>query len=198
MAPCNRNCTEKYPCCCVLITASFTLCRIESASFTLYRIRLLFTLHHSNPVRDVEQKSLRFGGDMKSNPICAGAVQTGQSGTLRYKVGFGVYVSTLSPLFAHFYNTLQNIQLLFVSPYNHLLFLAKTNKENDNNIDFSLSKEQNLKKYSSILDKSETKQRLVVKLFKVLLLVFNTFQYIGKKCFSYFHGDSERHELATE
>ena len=29
---------------------------------------------------------------------------------------------------------------------------AKTNKENDNNIDFSLSKEQNLKKYSSILD----------------------------------------------
>jgi hypothetical protein len=47
---------------------------------------------------------------------------------------------------------LQYFLLLFVSPYNHLLFLPKTNKENDNNIDFSLSKEQNLKKYSSILD----------------------------------------------
>jgi hypothetical protein len=35
------------------------------------------------------------------------------------------------------------IELLFVSSYNHLLFLAKTNKlENDNNIDFSLSIEQ--------------------------------------------------------
>jgi hypothetical protein len=30
--------------------------------------------------------------------------------------------------------------------------VSKTNKENDNIIDFSLSKEQNLKKYSSILD----------------------------------------------
>jgi hypothetical protein len=47
-----------------------------------------------------------------------------------------VYVLPLSPLFARFYNILE---LLFVSPYNHLLFLAKTNKENDNNIDFSLS-----------------------------------------------------------
>jgi hypothetical protein len=37
-------------------------------------VRLLFTLRHSNPVRDAEQKSLRFGGDMKSNPVCAGAV----------------------------------------------------------------------------------------------------------------------------
>ena len=39
-----------------------------------YRIRLLFTLRHSNPIRDAEQKSLRFGGDMKSNPVCAEAV----------------------------------------------------------------------------------------------------------------------------
>jgi hypothetical protein len=37
-------------------------------------MQLLFTLRHSNPVRDAEQKSLRFGGDMKSNPVCAGAV----------------------------------------------------------------------------------------------------------------------------
>jgi hypothetical protein len=66
-----------------------------------------------------------------------------------YKIGFGVFVLTLSPLFARFYNTLY---MLFVSPYNNLLFLPKTNKENDNNIDFSLSKKQNLKKYSSILD----------------------------------------------
>ena len=63
--------------------------------------------------------------------------------------GFGVYVLPLSTLFARFYNILE---LSFVSPYNRLLFLAKTNKENDNNIDFSLSIGQNLKKYSSILD----------------------------------------------
>jgi hypothetical protein len=61
---------------------------------------------------------------------------------LRYTIGFGVYVLPLSPLFARFYNILE---LSFVSPYNHLLFLAKTNKENDNNIDFSLSIRQNLK-----------------------------------------------------
>jgi hypothetical protein len=36
---------------------------------------------------------------------------------------------------------------LFVSPYNLLLFLPKKNKENGNSIDFSLSKEQNLRKY---------------------------------------------------
>jgi hypothetical protein len=68
---------------------------------------------------------------MKRNPVCA---EAGQSGTLRYKIGFGVL--PLLPLFARFYNTLE---LLFVSPYNHLLFLAKTDKENDNNTDFSLS-----------------------------------------------------------
>jgi hypothetical protein len=48
-----------------------------------------------------------------------------------------------------------SLELSFVSPYNHLLFLAKTNKEkleNDNNIDFLLSIRQNVKKYSSILD----------------------------------------------
>ena len=81
--------------------------------------------------------------------MCRSSVNRLIRGTLRYKIGFGVYVLPLSPLFDRFYNTLE---LLFVSPYNHLLFLAKTNKENDNNIDFSLSKEQNLKKYSSILD----------------------------------------------
>jgi hypothetical protein len=76
--------------------------------------------------------------------MCRSSVlkQAGQSGTLRYKIGFGVYVLPLSPLFARFYNILE---LSFVSPYNHLLFLAKTNKENDNNIDFSLSIGQNLK-----------------------------------------------------
>jgi hypothetical protein len=49
------------------------------------------------------------------------------------------------------------------------------------------------------------KQRLVVKILKqsytiqrkCILLVFNKFLYIGK-CFSYFHGDSERHKLAIE
>ena len=106
---------------------------------------------------------------------------------------------TLSTLFPCFYNT---VQLLFVSPYNHLLFLAKSNKENDNNIDFLLSKERiNLKKYSSILDQNETKQRLLFKLFKqrkrMLLLVFNKFQYIGKNV-TCFHGDSNRHDLPTE
>jgi hypothetical protein len=63
--------------------------------------------------------------------------------------GLGEYVLPLSPLITLFYNTLE---LLFVFPYNHLLLLAKTNKENDNNFNFSLSIEQNLKKYSPILD----------------------------------------------
>jgi hypothetical protein len=68
-----------------------------------------------------------------------------------------VYVLPLAHLFARFYSTLE---LSFVSTYNHLLFLVQTNKENDNNIDFSLSIGQNLKKCSSILDYSETNQRL--------------------------------------
>ena len=56
---------------------------------------------------------------------------------------FGIYVLPLSPLFARFYNTLQLVS--FVLPDNHLLFLAKTNKENDKRIDFSLLIGQNLK-----------------------------------------------------
>ena len=132
---------------------------------------------------------------MKSNPVCA---EAGQSGTLRYKICFGVYVLPLSPLFACFYNTLE---LSFVSPYNHLLFLAKTSKENDIDIDFSLSIGQNLKKYSSILDHGETKQRLVVKLFKqsytflkeenVCYFLFLINFSILAKNITCFHGDSE-------
>jgi hypothetical protein len=80
--------------------------------------------------------------------------QCKQANPVRFgtKSVFGVYVLPLSPaLLARFYNILE---LSFVSLYNHVLFLAKTNKENDNNIviDFSLSIGQNLKKYSSILD----------------------------------------------
>ena len=30
---------------------------------------MLFTLHHSNPVRDTAQKSFPFGGDMKSDLV---------------------------------------------------------------------------------------------------------------------------------
>jgi hypothetical protein len=41
-------------------------------------------------------------------------------------------------------------------PSLYLLFRAKTNKENDNNFNFSLSIEQNLKKDSSILDREST------------------------------------------
>jgi hypothetical protein len=70
---------------------------------------------------------------------------------------------------------------LFVSPYNHLLFLPKTNKENDNNIDFSLSKEQNNK---VILYKENGCYFLFLIHFGILVICF--------------HGDSERHELATE
>ena len=36
----------------------------------LCRIGLLFTLRHNNPVSAAEQKSLRFVGGMKSNPVC--------------------------------------------------------------------------------------------------------------------------------
>jgi hypothetical protein len=46
---------------------------IEATQF-LCRIGLLFTLRHYNPVRAAARKSLRFGGDMKSNPVCAEAV----------------------------------------------------------------------------------------------------------------------------
>jgi hypothetical protein len=75
--------------------------------------------------------------------------QCKQANRVRFGTKFGVYVLPLSPLFARFYNTLE---LLFVFPYNHLPFLAKTNKENDNNFNFSISIKQNLKKYWSILD----------------------------------------------
>ena len=34
-------------------------------------VGLLFTLRHCNPVCAAEQKSLRFVGGMKSNPVCA-------------------------------------------------------------------------------------------------------------------------------
>ena len=37
----------------------------------LYPIGLLFALRHCNPVCAAEQKSLRFVGGMKSNPVCA-------------------------------------------------------------------------------------------------------------------------------
>jgi hypothetical protein len=48
---------------------------------------------------------------MKSNPVCAGAVEQCN----------GVYVLTLSLLFARFYDTLE---LLFVSPYNHAFTIS--------------------------------------------------------------------------
>jgi hypothetical protein len=69
------------------------------------------------------------------------------SSTFRYDKG--EVENRLVAFTCSLYSTLE---LSFVSLYNHLLFLAKTNKENDNNIDFSLSIGQNLKKYSSILD----------------------------------------------
>ena len=58
-------------------TASFkapvTLYRITLERF-LYRIGVLLTLRHCDPVRAAEQKSLRFFRDTKSNPVCTGAV----------------------------------------------------------------------------------------------------------------------------
>ena len=43
---------------------------------------VLFTPRRSNPIRSAKRKSLRFGGDMKSNPVRVVVVQTGvlQSG----------------------------------------------------------------------------------------------------------------------
>jgi hypothetical protein len=77
--------------------------------------------------------------------------QCKQANQVRF--GFGVFVllNIVSFIFSIAFTVLYCCYI-FVSPYNHLLFLAKTNKENVNNIDFSLSKEHNLKKYSSILD----------------------------------------------
>jgi hypothetical protein len=65
-------------------------------------------------------------------------------------MGHVLYISSARQRLGH-----GSLEMSFVSPYNHLLFLAKTNKEkleNDNNIDFLLSIGQNVKKYSSILD----------------------------------------------
>jgi hypothetical protein len=65
---------------------------------------------------------------MKSNPVCAKAVYTCFSGTLRYKVQtiitiikvrFGEYVLTLSLLFARFYKT-----YLFIYLFIYLLCFA--------------------------------------------------------------------------
>ena len=60
MEPC-----EKYsgPC--------YSIADCMGAKRFLYRIGLLFTLHHCNPVHAAEQKSLHFVGDTKSNPVCA-------------------------------------------------------------------------------------------------------------------------------
>ena len=73
----------------------------------------MFTLRHCNPVRAAEQKTLRFVGDTKSNPVCAvpekakckqqiryASVQSGmkrssvnsESGTLWFKIRTDVYV----------------------------------------------------------------------------------------------------------
>ena len=40
----------------------------------LYRIGVLFTSRHCNPVHAAEQKSLHFFRDTKSNPVCTRAV----------------------------------------------------------------------------------------------------------------------------
>ena len=52
----------------------------------LYQFELLFTLRHCNPVCAAEQKSLRFVGGMKSNPVCA--VYPVRSSTPGVKVEF--------------------------------------------------------------------------------------------------------------
>jgi hypothetical protein len=89
---------------------------------------------------------------------------------------------------------------LFASLYNYLLFLAKTNKDSGNNIDFLLSKGQNLMKYSSIFDKSETKQRRVVKLCKQSYnsQVLSRKRPKWSKLIICFRGNDKRYELATE
>ena len=52
--------------------APVTLYRIACVSdYFSYRIGVSFTLPRSDPVQHVGAKSLRSGGDTKSNPICA-------------------------------------------------------------------------------------------------------------------------------
>ena len=51
--------------------APVTLYRIACVSdYFSYRIGVSFTLPRSHPVQHVGAKSLRSGGDTKSNPIC--------------------------------------------------------------------------------------------------------------------------------
>ena len=52
--------------------ASVTLYRIAFVSdYFSYWVGVSFTLPRSDPVQHVVAKSLRSGGDTKSNPICA-------------------------------------------------------------------------------------------------------------------------------
>ena len=52
--------------------APVTLYRIAYVSdYFSYRIGVSFTLLRSDPLQHVGAKSLRSGGDTKSNPICA-------------------------------------------------------------------------------------------------------------------------------
>jgi hypothetical protein len=87
---------------------------------------------------------------MKSNPVCA--CRSSVSRPIRYASVQNRFWRVRFTIVAFICSLLQYFRAVVFSSYNHLLFLAKTNKENDNNIDFSLSIGQNLKKYSSILD----------------------------------------------
>jgi hypothetical protein len=96
-----------------------------------------------------------------------------------------MYGLPLSPLFARFYNILE---LSFVSPYtDHLLFLAKTNKENDNN------------NWLFAFDRANTRQfwtrakRSNVWLSSFLNKVIQNFQKVLLVSMA-----TARHELATE
>ena len=54
------------------VAQSLTLYRIACVSdYFSYRIGLSFTVQRSDPVQHIGAKSLRSGGDTKSNPICA-------------------------------------------------------------------------------------------------------------------------------
>ena len=68
----SRAFCDPLPRCSRELKAPVTLYRIACVSdYFSYRIGVSFTLPRSDPVQHVGAKSLRSGGDTKSNPICA-------------------------------------------------------------------------------------------------------------------------------
>jgi hypothetical protein len=99
---------------------------------------------------------------MKCDRICAAPDKTKCVQAIRYalvlQISFGKYILKSSSLFLLAFKSFIAAVFFALQPFLISVFLAKTNKQSGNNIDLLLLKGKNLKKYSSIFYKSETKQ----------------------------------------